>query len=386
MPIGFTPTYQIIKDGIDISGHFNDRTTSIRVDFAGGDGSGDTATLSLDDRDWQIARPNVGDRISLYLGYVEVGLAPMGVFEFDEVTFSLIPKSITLKCSSTGQRSLLKSQQTKNYTNQSLGDIFTDLAKRGGLSAEVHPDIARKMVAALNATTSPMQAISELERHYGAVAKVSDGKLTVVPRDGGQSPSLQTAPIVVFSPEHFGHCEVRHTSRSAYTSVKAAYVDENHVTQFVEQALPGIDALTGLGSIPFVPERKFNDRATAEAAAKAQAQSLTRSLGEASIEMAKGDPWIRDQQRFLIRGTRDGMNGSYVTDLVSHTYVKESGITTALKARPDGDGEDYESLFKAATPEQAKALFLNPPLGGVIGEVLSQGLALGGLNPFSFAR
>ena len=390
MPTGYTPIYRIEKDGLDITGHFNDRLISIRVDLAGGDGTGDTAAIVLDDRDWLIATPNVGDRLKIYLGYVEVGMSYMGNFEADEVIFTLggqEAKTISLKLSSTGQRSLLKSQTTQNYTGKTLGDIFTDLAQKGGLAAEVHPSISGQTIDQRNMTTSPQQLISELERHYGAVAKVVDGRLIVVPRDAGLSASGQTLPVVVFGPEHFGHLEVRQTQRSAYTSVKAAYVDpSDYVTKYVEQALPAIE---GLNALPFVPGRKFNNKAEAEAAAKAQAQALKRATGEANGSLAKGDPWVRDQQRILIRGCRDGVNGSYVTDIVSHQYVKDSGIVTSFRAQPDSNGTSYESLFVEATPEQLRTLFLTPEPGGLVGSLFGLGNAqtsvadiIAGVNPF----
>lgn len=397
MPTGYTPVYQIKKGDIDITGHFQDRCLQIRVDFAGGDGQGDTATFTLDDRDWLIARPNPGERLKLWLGYAEVGMNYMGTFEFDEVIFALgasEPKTISLKCSAAGQRSLLKSPTTQNYTGKTLGEIFTDLAKASGLTAKVHPDIAGKTVEALNVTTSPQQMIFELERNYGAMVKVTDGQLVAVPRDAGVSASGQTLPIVILGPEHFAHLEVRHSQRPAYTSVKAAYVDpQDHVTKFVDEKLPGSESFDGV-ALPWVHERKFASKAQAEAAAKSQAAYLQQAQAEADAILVTGDPWIRDQQRVLIRKTRDGVDGSFVTDLVTHTYRKGEGIVTAMKLNTDMNGADYEAQFaQADTPAKQAALFLQPSVGGLVGSLFNLGGVpaaaataadiINGVNPFA---
>ena len=146
--------------------------------------------------------------------------------------------------------------------------------------------------------------------------------------------------------------------------------------------LPGDNDSTAM----FTPNRKFNNKDEAQAAAESQAEALQRSLGEADLTLAKGDPWIRDNVRMLITGMRDGINGSYITSIVSHTYVKDQGIATHIKAKPPEDGGDYESLFNEATPEQRKQLFLDPTPGGLMGQAFGNRLSAGdlanGLSPF----
>ena len=60
VPTGYTPIYRIEKGGIDITDRFNDRTTQIKVELQAGGGNDDQCTITLDDRDWAIARPIPG--------------------------------------------------------------------------------------------------------------------------------------------------------------------------------------------------------------------------------------------------------------------------------------------------------------------------------------
>jgi phage protein D len=91
---GYTPIYRVYKGGEDITGRLNDRTLQIRVDLQSGNGNDDQCTILIDDRDWRVARPLTGESIQVWLGYEEVGLAYMGTFEIDDVTFLGPPRNI----------------------------------------------------------------------------------------------------------------------------------------------------------------------------------------------------------------------------------------------------------------------------------------------------
>ena len=165
------------------------------------------------------------------------------------------------------------------------------------------------------------------------------------------------------------------------------------MTKFVDEKLPGSESFDGV-ALPWVHERKFASKAQAEAAAKSQAASLQQAQAEADAILVTGDPWIHDQQRVLVRNTRDGVNGSYVTDLVSHTYRKGEGIVTAMKLFTDMNGADYETQFaQADTPAKQDALFLQPSVGGLVGALFNLGGVpaaaatatdiINGVSPFS---
>src|SRR5258707_824411 len=111
-----------MKGGIDITGNFNDRTTQIKVDLQAGNGNDDQCAITVDDRDWRIARPIVGENLQIWLGYQEVGLAYMGTFEIDDVTFLGPPRSIKLVGKSTGSSDIQKAPAIKEFDNKSVGD------------------------------------------------------------------------------------------------------------------------------------------------------------------------------------------------------------------------------------------------------------------------
>ena len=81
MPKGvYTPKFEIYKGGENITANFQNRALEIKVELQSGNGSQDTCTITVDDRDWLLALPQVNDGIEVYLGYEEVGMAFMGTF------------------------------------------------------------------------------------------------------------------------------------------------------------------------------------------------------------------------------------------------------------------------------------------------------------------
>ncbi|MGY2053201.1 phage late control D family protein [Methylobacterium sp. JK268] len=379
MPTGYTPAYQILKDGLDITGRFNDRTTAISVVCAS-QGNGDLCTITIDDRDWAVARPDVGTKLSLSLGYKEVGLAPFGAFEIFEVTFLWTPRAIQLRGSSVSFLDTLKAPQIKEYENKTLGEIFGAIGQQGNLSVKVHPSVAGQKVQYLNQVTSSLHLMQELERRYGLIAKVADGKLSVVPKDSGQTASGQDMQTIVLREPHFGTGSVRHVTRPSFTKVRASYLDpDTNMRKFVEQAIPGAAGIVGQ-EIPHTIGPMFRNEADAKAAAQSQSFALSNASALLECTLAKGDPWIRDQNKVLVAGMRDGIDGSYVTFNVSHGYTKEQGIVTTIKANPPGGGADYATIYNNATPEQRRMMFLEPGDGGLVGSVIANGL-LGAVDP-----
>lgn len=369
MPTGYTPVFQILKGGNDVTNQFNDRATSISVTCIGGGGGGDLLDIEIDDRDWAVAYPAVGDSLEVHLGYKEIGMAYMGTFEIDEVTFKGMPKAIRLHGNSNAMQNAMKSPMTKDYSNKTVGDLVKDIAEKGGLTAKIEGDLANKKVPFKNVITSPYHMLHELERAYNGVAKITDSTISFTPRDTGLAASGGYVPIIMLRPEHFGTWEVKHTSRPDYGKVVASYTDKDDFfsRKFVEQEREG-GSDDSKKRQPFPIGKIFNSKEEAEAAAKSQMQALVRSTGYASLTLAKGDPWIKDQQRLLITGMRDGVNGSYVIDVAVHTYVKQSGISTSIQARPPGDGSDFESKFEKGDTSTGSFLQIDP--GQIMGEAL----------------
>jgi phage protein D len=364
---GYTPIYRVSKDGVDITGRFNDRSTQIKIELQAGNGNDDQCTILVDDRDWRIARPMNGDTLAVWLGYQEVGLAYMGSFEIDDITFLGPPRSIKLLGKSTGSNNIQKAPAIREFNNKSVGDILGQIASQTGLSLSISGDLSGIQIPFKNqGGVSNLHLIHELERLTGAVAKVVDGKLMFIKRDGAETASGVALPTLVLQPEHFGTWQVRYTSKPGYGQVKAAWFDKDEMVRkwvgsSIQQGL-GATALQNKFGGAFNIGQLFNSEAEAKAAAASQASNLARAEVQAIFDLAKGDPWIRDQQTVLVTGMRDGINGSYSLDKVTHTYIKSTGIKSQLEGKAPGDGSNYAEASKE---------FMRPGPGELLGEYLA---------------
>jgi phage protein D len=371
MAHNYIPTFEVYKGGENITARFQDRATDIKVDLASGNGMDDTLTIMVDDRDWAIARPQVGDFIEVRLGYQDTGVAFMNVFEIDEVTFSFPPRMISIHGKAQGNNSLLKVKFTKEYENKTLKQILEDVAKQAGLSANIAPEFADQKIPFLNGVTSLQSLITKLEQRFGAVAKISNGSgvLSFTKRDAGRTASNSDMPVVVYGPSSFADIQVKHNNRSSYPSTETYYRDKTTNQRKSVQAPSTVQSAPGSSGGPSKPYkfegREFPSEGEAKAAAQSIQSALDRGTGEASFTLAQGDPWLRDQTRILISGTRDGIDGSYVADIVSHHYNKATGIKTTVKTQPGGLGDDLGQILKK-NPEKA----ITPGPGQTIGDVL----------------
>ena len=362
MPAGYTPVFKILKDGNDITNRFNDRTTSIQVQLKGGGGDSDTCSITIDDRDWKIAAVEVEANIEIYLGYKEIGYAQMGLFEVSTVDYEINPRQIKITGTSVSFSSALKAPVNLSHENKTLGQIVNGIAGSGGIEAYISPELAEQQIPFVNQTTSPLHLLHELERRFGALAKVENRKLIFVQRDEGETAGGIEMPVLVLRPGNLSGGFVRHTQRGDYSSAKVGWFDEDHVKRYAEETNHG--APTGEDGTAKAPAFLSGKIARTEGEAKAMARSqlaaLRRSMGEANLTLSKGDPLVRDQMRVLIADMRDKINGSYITDTVTHTYVKDQGIVTEILAKPPGDGADYTSLNDGD--------FYKLGTGGVVGD------------------
>lgn len=374
MPTGFSPVYKIMKDGTDITGNFNSRTLQIKVKLKGGGGDSDTCEITIDDRDWKFAPVEVRAKLEIYLGYKEIGYAQMGVFEVATVDYEVSPRQIRIIGTSVPFTGTLKAPKVQAFENKTVGDVIQQLAQESGVQASVAPDVAGEKIPHLNLNSSPLHLIHELERRFGALAKFENGRLIFNKRDSGETTSGLGTMVLVLRPENVTRGLVRHTTRGDYASVKVGWYDENGIKRYVEEVDPtaprGEDGQPG--DPTFLSGRIGRTEGEAKAMAKSHLAALKRSNGELHVTLSKGDPWIRDQMRTLMTGFRDKVDGSYVNDTVTHTYMKDAGIQTHILGKPPGDGADYSSLNEGA--------FYALGSGGVVGPVgpqLPDGSAVG---------
>ena len=92
--LGIIPVFSINKGGEDITSNFADRVVLIKVESRDGGGDADVIDISLDDRDWIIATPSIGEgsqTVQVNLGYAETVMYDMGTFQIDDLFYEWTP-------------------------------------------------------------------------------------------------------------------------------------------------------------------------------------------------------------------------------------------------------------------------------------------------------
>jgi phage protein D len=369
MPQGaYTPIFEIWKGGENYTVNFNNRTVQIQVDLVSGGGAGDTCQITVDDRDWLISTPQVGDGLEVYLGYKEVGLARMGVFQTDRVTFTGPPKGITIHGTGASFAGSIKSHVVKNFDGKSLGDIVKGLLEDTCYSANIDESLSSLKIPYLNVNQSPIAALENLSRQYGGIFKVNDKQVTIGKRDGNTTASGEAMSTYVLNPSHFAEWSVEHLNRHQYDKVTATYKDPDwNTTKFESADTSSSGFLTANGESAggdkvFNIRGWFQNKELAQAAAKAKMAELDDMLGQGQFRLAQGDPWIRDSQRLILTGFRTGIDGSYTTDVVRHTFTKDGGLSTSIVTKPPNSGDT------ASTSDIQGAVTV--PDGSVVGTTL----------------
>lgn len=380
MPTGYKPIFEISAGGQDVTARFADRCLSITVELTAGSGAQDTVSIVLDDRDHKISSPRIKQRLDVRLGYEGIGTAFMGSFEINKVIYGLPPRIVTIHGTAASNLNELKTQRINNFSGKTVEHILSEVGRPLGFKIDIHSSIADQTIPTLDNNTSFGSLINRLERQYDAVAKINDGRVSLVPRSGGVSVSDISLPTYVLRDYSFADLEVVDESAGEYAKVVADYYDADGNRTAADAA---ISALTGIDSTAtFKLPHVFPSKEEAQAKAKSVMAQLDRSGERISATLAEGDPWVRDLQRIVVTGIRDGIDGSYTLDAVRHAYEKLSGLRTSFTGvgGVNGLAEEFRMLGEpGSTVPRGSFLDLGP--GMVFGQLLPPAsLELGGQN------
>lgn len=364
--IGLTPSFAVVRNGDDITNTIADRVISLRVSSYEGGGDTDQATLVVDDRDWNIDLPNVGDGAStlgIYLGYSDSFFSDMGTFKVSRLGLSFTPRAMTINCDSVGGATDLKAPAITSYDGKTLGEIVGAIASSASVTPAVAPALASIQLEYLNQHSGAGHLLQDLEGRFNALAKFSDGKLSFTQRGSGDSASGQKLNSVTLDGGDIAELSMDITDRQIYSHTRASYWDkEQHKLVWLNSSVAG----DSVSSVPFMLKRAYNTQIEAQSAADSQQSAMNRQGCQGTLTMSKGDPRIIGGSNLTITGTRAGIDGNYIVQSAIHTLTKDGGLSTVLSFYSEnGAGSAYgdgESSTSTETPAQADAADRNAPL------------------------
>ncbi|MFL7961632.1 phage late control D family protein [Pseudomonas kielensis] len=326
------PTFRIVADGKDITALINDRLLDLRISDKQGMES-DEFELRIDDRDQAVALPTRGARIEVYLGYVGQALTRLGKYTVDKIVVSGPPDTMSIQGKASDMRGSGKTVRSGSWENVSLQQIVRDVAARNGWQP-VCP-VLTKVPRVDQLNESDYNFITRLAKQYDCTAKLADGKLLVMPRQGGQTASGKNLSPVVLQRSDLSRYQFSLGDRNAQKAVRTKHQDKKSGALKVVE-LDNEDLPDGLPAV-HTDRHIYPNKSAAEQAAKARLAAFNRSTAGVRLEM-DGRADVFAERAIIVQGIKPGLDGEYLADAVEQLFTP-SGWTTVVECNGGKKGK-----------------------------------------------
>jgi len=326
------PTFRIIADGKDITTLINDRLLSLRTSDKPGMES-DDFELRIDDRDQAVALPSRGAGIEVYLGYTGQALTRLGRYTVDEIELPGPPDTLVIRGKASDMRGSGKTVRSGSWENVPLQQIVRDVAARNGWQPVCPVQTKVPRVDQLN--ESDYNFITRLAKQYDCTAKLADGKLLVMPRQGGQTASGRNLSPVVLRRADLSRYQFRLGDRNTQKAVRTKHQDKKSGALKVVE-LDNDDLPNGLPAV-HTDRHIYPNKSAAEQAAKARLAAFNRSSAGVRLEMA-GRTDVFAERSIIVQGIKPGLDGEYLAEAVEQMFTS-SGWTTTVECNGGKKGK-----------------------------------------------
>lgn len=338
-----TPTFRIVADGADITALINDRLLLLRTSDKPGMDS-DEFELRIDDRDGQVVLPPRGSSIEIYLGYAETSLARLGRYAVDAVEVSGPPDTIVIKGKASDMRGSGKTTRSGSWEDVPLSKIVSDIAARNGWQPGC--PVATKVARVDQLNESDFNFITRLAKQYDCTAKVADGKLLVMPRQGGQTASGKTFGAITLTRSDVSRWQFSLGDRNSHNAVSTKHQDKKN-GKLAVVTINNDDAPAGLPAV-HTDRHIYPNKTAAESAAKARLAAFNRSTADVRFEMP-GRTDIFAERPINAQGFKVGLDGEYLADSVEQVFT-QSGWSTTVECNAGKQGKSKGKKKKDAKP------------------------------------
>ncbi|TWC57213.1 chitinase class I [Pseudomonas sp. SJZ080] len=147
-----------------------------------------------------------------------------GPYVVDEITVSGPPDTISIKGKASDMRGSGKTIRSGSWEDVPLSKIVSDIAARNGW--EPGCPVATKVARADQLSESDFNFITCLAKQYDCTAKVADGKLLVMPRQGGQSASGKEFGAITITRKDVSRWQFRLGDRNTHGKVATKHQDK----------------------------------------------------------------------------------------------------------------------------------------------------------------
>lgn len=326
------PVFRIVADGTDITAMINDRLLSLKTSDKPGMES-DDFELRIDDRERRVALPARGAVIEVHLGYAGQTLTRLGRYTVDEVELSGPPDSVIIRGKASDMRGTGKTTRSGSWENVPLQQIVRDIAARNGWQPACPVQIKVLRVDQFN--ESDFNFITRLAKQYNCTAKIADGTLLMLPRQGGHTAAGKVLGIVSLPRADVTRWQFRLADKGTHKAVQTRHQDPRSgqlkVVDLTNDQAPQ-------GFAPVLADRHlYPDKASAEQAAKARLAALNRSTANVRLDMP-GRTDLFAERAVDLKGFKAGLDGEYLVESVEQLFTA-SGWTTTVECNGGNQGK-----------------------------------------------
>ncbi|MGL5286169.1 MAG: contractile injection system protein, VgrG/Pvc8 family [Aeromonas sp.] len=324
--------YRIEAEGSDITPLIKDRFIDLTITDSAGEDS-DTFSLTLDNRDDKLEFQATGSTLRIWIGYEGEALTDKGTYTIDEWTEGLEDGTVEVSGKASNMKESLKAQKTRTHEDITLGELAAKVAKEHGYSSAVHPELNGIYLGHINQTSeSDMNLLTRLCRQNGAIMKVVEGIVTVLPSDKAQNAAGASLPVTVIDDPSESSGRVTLQERGAFGAVTVSYFDAE-AQQTVNVTIKGKDSKA--------PETKLKGsyRNADEAAAAAAAHMSKAQRGKATMSLDRPlTPGIIAPGKVHVVNHRKSANGFWYVDTATHTLGASGASATSLSLTTESQG------------------------------------------------
>lgn len=325
-----TPQFKILADGVNITRQIQQRLISLKtVDEAGM--KSDTLSLEIDDRDGQIELPRHGAKLSLWLGYQQLGinntLSKIGDYFVDETGFNGWPQTLSISAKAADltndETGDIKSSQTRSFDNISFGDLVSTIAGECGMTGKISGALAGVLFTHLDQTQeSNLHLLTRLAEQHNGIAKITNDLLIIAKALEAKSMGGANLAPIIINKKEVSDYRASITDRDAYASVTATWHDKATARNYTVS--------TGTAKPAFILRHTYDSEEKAIEAAKAKMESLNQGTNTCEVSLALGNPNLFAESPLILVGFRPGVSGgTWVCTRVEHSF-SNSGFKTAL--------------------------------------------------------
>jgi len=296
---------RLTLDGADLADKINPRQVDLSLSERRG-GEADELSVTLQNADGRLALPEPGKVLSLSLGWlsgadVPVGLVNKGRFTVDEVEASGPPDVVQIRARSIDLNGDYRKRRTQAWKGTTLGAVLDAIARRNGVSAQVHPDLAGKPLGSIEQHgKSDLAFVKDLGARYDALATWKDRKLLFMPIGSTTTAGGKPIPATTLTRQDGWSWRFTRVQRDEYDGAEATWHDQDSGKR--KKVSTGGQKAKRL-------KRVYASEADARQAAQAEASKRKRGSYQFEYELAIADTRLQPNQRVTLSGWGPKIDG-----------------------------------------------------------------------------